>query len=154
MNRRPSFKYRFVNALIMNIPIALSISLAAQLLATGTVNIKLLLINFGLAYLISLIVGLFIPCVPWGIGFARLFGAKPGSLPFGLLLNVVVNFVYVLVNSIILTWFNICVMNHGPIQAVPFGILSTFIPLYIVGYIVSFLWNKPAENITHSIVGE
>lgn len=140
--------------LIMNIPIALSISLAAQLLATGKVNGKLLLINFSIAYLISLIVGLFVPCVPWGLAFASACKAKPGSLPFGLLVNVVVNFCYVLVNCVFLTWFNICVLNHGPIQAVPFGIISSFIPLYIVGYIVSFLWNKPAENITRAIVKE
>ena len=154
MNPNPSFKYRLVNALIMNVPIALSISLAAQLLATGTVIPKVLLINFCLAYIISLVVGLFVSCVPWGLGLANACGAKPGSLPFGLLVNAVVNFVYVLVNSIILTWFNICVLNHGPIQAVPFGIISSFIPLYIVGYIVSFLWTKPAANITDSIVKE
>ena len=154
MNPRPSFKFRLVNALITNIPIALSISLAAQLLATGTVNAKVLLINFSIAYLISLIIGLFIPCVPWGIGFAKACGAKPGTLPFGLLLNVVVNFVYVLVNCVFLTWFNICILNHGPIQAVPFGIISSFLPLYAVGYVVSFLWSRPAENIAHSIVKE
>ena len=44
-----SFKYRAVNALIMNIPIALSISLTAQLLAIHTVIPKLLGINFLIA---------------------------------------------------------------------------------------------------------
>ncbi len=154
MNHRPSFKFRLVNTLIMNIPIALSISLAAQLLATGKVNLTLLLINFTLAYIISFFVGLFIPCVPWGVGFASACKAKPGSLPFGLLVNVIVNFVYVAVNCVILTWFNMCVLNHAPLAAVPSGIIGSFVPLYIVGYIVSFLWNRPAENITKALVKE
>lgn len=149
-----SFKYRAVNALIMNIPIALSISLTAQLLAIHAVIPKLLGINFLIAYVISFIVGVTVPAVKWGISFALACKTKPDTLPFGLCINVIVNLVYVVVNCLILSYFNICILEKAPIIAYFIGMATTFIPIYLVGYIVSFLWNRPAEKITKSICGE
>lgn len=149
-----STKCKAIYTLIMNIPIALAIALTAQLLATHTVVLSLLLLNFALAYVISFVVGMLIPVVKWGMGFAGLCKTKPGSLPFGLCINVVVNFVYVLVNSILLTYFNVIILGHAPIIAFVMGLLTTFIPIYIVGYVVSFLWNRPAENIARNICNE
>ena len=149
-----SFKYRAVNALIMNIPIALSISITAQLLAIHTVVLPLLGINFAIAYVVSFIIGVAVPAVPWGLAFANKCKAKPDSLPFGLAVNAVVNLVYVLVNCLILSYFNICILNHAPFVAYLIGMATTFIPIYIVGYIVSFLVNRPAEILTKKIVGE
>ena len=149
-----SLKWRAVNALIMNIPIALAIALTAQLLAIHKVIPALLVINFLIAYAISFIVGVFVPAVKWGFGFAMFCKTKPDTLPFGLAINAVVNLVYVVINCLILTYFNVCILNHAPIIAYFIGMASTFIPIYIVGYIVSFLWNRPAEKITDSIVKE
>lgn len=149
-----STKCKAIYTLIMNIPIALAIALTAQLLATHTVVIPLLLLNFALAYVISFLVGMFIPVVKWGMGFAAVCKTKPGSLPFGLCINVIVNLVYVLVNSILLTYFNVIILGHAPIIAFVMGLVTTFVPIYIVGYIVSFLWNRPAENIARNICKE
>lgn len=153
--KQPSLKYRLINALIMNIPIALSICLTAQLLNNHRIDPKLTLINFILAYIISDIIGVLVPLVPWGVAFALKCKAKPDTLKFGLLINVVVNFGYVLVNAILLTYFNACVLGGAPVIPVLFiGVAASFIPCYIVGYIVSFLWNQPAEKITKSICKE
>lgn len=149
-----STKCKVINVLIMNIPIALAISLAAQLIATGTVVAQVLLVNFAIAYVISFFVGMFIPVVPWGLAFASKCNAKPETLKFGLLVNVVVNFTYVFINSVILTYFNVVLMAKQPIKVYFIAMAATFIPLYIVGYIVSFLWNRPAEKIARSIAGE
>lgn len=154
-----STKCKVIYTLIMNIPIALSISLAAQLLAIAAgeapgFNAGLLAKNFCLAYVVSFLVGMFIPCVKWGVGFAMSCKAKPGSLPFGLAVNAVVNLVYVVVNCLILTYYNVCILNHAPIQAYFASMAKMFIPIYIVGYIVSFLWNQPAEKIARNICGE
>lgn len=149
-----SLKYRVINTLIMNIPICISICIAAQLLGTGHVVLKLTLINFVLAYVVSFLTGMFLPLVPWGIGFATACKAQPGSLPFGLLINAVVNMGYVVINSIVLTYFNVGILGGAPLIACFFAMIGTFVPIYIVGYIVSFLWNQPAEKITQSICGE
>lgn len=155
-----STKCKIINTLIMNIPVALFISLAAQLLAIAAgeapgFSFSLLAANFCIAYVISFFVGMFIPAVKWGAAFALKCKAQPGTLKFGLLLNVIVNLVYVLVNCLILTWFNVCLLNHAPFwPAYPLSVLKMFIPIYIVGYIVSFLWNQPAEKIARKICNE
>ena len=149
-----STKWRVVNTLLMNIPIAAAIAVAAQFLAIHTFILPLFCINFAMAYVLSFVVGMCVPAVKWGIGFAMACKAEPNTLKFGLCMNAIVNFVYVLANEIVLSYFNIVVLNHAPMIAVLFGILETFIPIYIVGYIVSFLWNKPCEKITNNIVKE
>lgn len=149
-----SFKYRAINALIMNIPVAAAISLTAQLLAIHTVILPLFVINFCIAYVISFFIGVALPLVPWGIAFAMKCKTTPNTLPFGLCINAVVNLGYVLINLLILTYFNVCILNHAPIIAYFIGMATTFVPIYIVGYIVSFLWNGPAEKITNSICKE
>ena len=155
-----STKCKVINVLIMNIPVALFISLTAQLLAIAAgeapgFSFPLLGMNFCLAYVISFIVGMCLPAVPWGISFARACKAEPGSLKFGLLVNVIVNLVYVLVNCLLLTWFNVCLLGKAPFwPAYPLSVLKMFIPIYIVGYIVSFLWNQPAEKIARKICHE
>lgn len=149
-----SFKWRAVNALIMNIPVAAAISISAQFLAIHTFILPLFCINFAIAYALSFIVGVTVPAVKWGFGFAMACKAKPDTLKFGLCINAVVNLVYVVANEIVLTFFNVVILNHAPVIAVVFGILETFIPIYIIGFIVSFLWNQPSEKITNSIVKE
>ncbi len=149
-----SLKYRIVNTLIMNIPICIAICITAQLLGTGTVVLNLTLINFCIAYVVSFLVGMFIPLVPWGLGFAKVCKAKPDSLPFGLLVNVVVNFGYVFVNSIVLTYFNVNILGGAPLPVFFISLVANFIPIYLVGYVVSFLWNKPAQILAAKICGE
>lgn len=151
---KKSFQYRAVNALIMNVPIALAISLTAQLLAIRTVIPGLLLVNFCIAYVISFLIGVLIPAVPWGISFARACKTKPDSLPFGLCINVIVNLVYVVINCLILTYFNVIILGNGSLIAYFMGMATMFVPIYIVGYIVSFLWNRPAEKLTNRICKE
>lgn len=149
-----SLKYRVVNTLIMNIPVAFAIAITAQLLSIHKVVLPLLVVNFALAYVISFCVGMLIPAVSWGIAFAGKCKAEPGTLPFGLCVNLIVNLVYVVINSLILTYFNVIILGKAPMIAYFIGIVSTFVPIYIVGYIVSFLWNKPTELLSSRICGE
>lgn len=147
-------KYKVTYTLIMNVPVALAIALTAQLLATGTVKAGLLLLNFCLAYVISFFIGMALPVAGWGVGFARACKAEPNTLKFGLLVNAVVNFVYVLINCLLLTYFNVIMLAHAPLIAYFIGMLTTFVPIYAMGYIVSFLWNRPAESIAGSLCGK
>ncbi len=149
-----SKKCKVIYTLLMNIPVALAIAITAQLLAIGKIVVGLLLVNFALAYVISFVVGMLIPVGKLGVKFAFACKAKPDTLVFGLLVNVVVNLIYVVVNCLILTYFNVVILGHAPIIAYFMGIVTTFVPIYIVGYIVSFIWNRPAEKIAHSISGE
>ena len=51
-----STKWRVVNTLLMNIPIAAAIAVAAQFLAIHTFILPLFCINFAMAYVLSFVV--------------------------------------------------------------------------------------------------
>ena len=73
---------------------------------------------------------------------------------FGLVLNIVVNTVYVVVNAVILTFVNANVMQGMPISMFPMALLGSFFQCWIVGYIVSLLWAQPAEKIARNIMND
>lgn len=148
-----SKKTKLTYILIMNIPVALSIALAAQLVAIGRVIVPLLMINLLIAYIIAFFIGMFIPTEAIGVGFAKLFKVKPG-LVFGLLVNLPINFIYVTIICIIMSYFNIVILQKLPIGAFIGGMIGMYPILFIVGYIVSFIANQPALNMAQKITGE
>jgi hypothetical protein len=68
-----SKKYKIVNNLIMNAGLAIVIAFTAQILATGTIVIKILLINMLLVYVVACIVGMGLPIGKIGESFANKF---------------------------------------------------------------------------------
>ena len=147
-------KKKTIFNLIMNIPIALAMPISAQLLTIGKLVPIGIVTNFIISFILSFTLGMTLPVDKWGANFAMKMGAKPGTLKFGLLVNALVTLIYVIANSLVLTFFNVVIVQKAPFGAFVGGFLATFIPLYIIGYIVSFLWNKPAEKITENIVKE
>jgi hypothetical protein len=162
-------KTKLVNVLLTNIPIAICISAVAgyialqQQVAMGNVPqeafwpafAQSLGMNFVMSYIISFCVGYFLPVPQWGMAFAGLFGVTPrDGLKFGLCMNFVINTVYVLFNSVILTYVNACVLGGAPIQAFVPAWLSSLGQCWIVGFIVSFLWAQKAEQIARNICND
>lgn len=157
---------KLVKVLLTNIPIALCISAVAsylgisQAVAQGGIPQEAFMpalagsigMNFVFSYVISFFVGWFVPAERWGVAFAGACGARPSDgIRFGLLLNVVVNLVYVVVNDLILTYVNAIAMQRQPMAAYLPAVLGGFVPYYVVGYVVSFLWAQPAERIARSL---
>ncbi|QOY60178.1 hypothetical protein [Thermophilibacter immobilis] len=100
---------KLVKVLLTNILIAISVSVVASYLGVSSAGLPskafvpallfTTLMNIGLSYVISFFVGWFIPSERLGFSFARACGSKPSDgLKFGLLLNLVVNTIYVVVN--------------------------------------------------------
>lgn len=148
-----SGKSKVAFVLIMNIPVALSIALTAQLVAIGKIIVPLLMINLVIAYVIAFFIGMFIPTEKIGVGFAKLFKAKPGLI-FGLLVNLPINFIYVTIICIIMSFFNIVILQKLPLIAFVGGMIGLYPILFIVGYIVSFLANQPVMVLAQKITGE
>ncbi|MDI9589683.1 MAG: hypothetical protein QM302_01305 [Acidobacteriota bacterium] len=157
---------KIVKILLTNVPIALSISAVAsymgisQAVAQGALSQGAFVpalagsvaMNFVFSYAISFIVGWFVPAERWGFSFAGACGVTPADgIKFGLLLNLVVNLVYVVVNDLILTYVNAIVMQRQPLSSYLPAVLGSFVPCYVVGYIVSFLWAQNAERIARSL---
>lgn len=156
---------KLVKALLTNIPIAVCISLVASYIGISSAGVpeeafmpaflSSFALNTGLAYLISFFIGWFIPTERWGFAFSGLFGLNPGSgLVFGLVLNIVVNSVYVVINALALTYLNAIVMQGMPIQMSPVALFGSFLPCWVVGYVVSLAWARPAEGIACRLMND
>lgn len=139
-------KAKVFYVLILNILIAVAIALTAMYLAVGRIIPQLFLINLAIAYTLAFFIGMFIPVEKIGVGFANMFKVKPG-LVFGLLVNVAIDFIYVTILCLAMSFFNVVIMEGQPVIAFVFAFLSLYIPIYIVGYIVSFIFNQPVRTL-------
>lgn len=143
----------------MNIPITLVLCVFAQCLSVwkGDVDrfsFSQFLLNIPIAYLAATIVGLGIPSVKWGMGFAEKCKAMPGTLKHALLMNVIVNTVYTFCLSLIMTFVNVFLIAHAPLIAVVFGVISNFIPIWCVCYVVSFFSSPICMRLARQCTGE
>lgn len=159
-------KTKLVKVLLTNIMIAFAISLVASYIAIGQAGVPAeavapatifsTLKNFPMAYVISFFIGMFIPCEQWGFGFATgtCHLSPADGLKFGAALNLVVNTVYVAVNSVILTYVNACVFNGTPLAAFPAAWASSIIQCWIVGFVVSLFWAPACEKWARQICSD
>lgn len=146
---------QIVDALILNLPIALTLCFVAQGLTIAQGQLAafswpMLLINFLVSYALAFVIAMTIPCVKWGLAFAAP-RAQPGTFKFGALINVVVNSVYAIILCFLMTVFNVVIMGHAPFIAAIFGFLTNVIPIWIACYIVSMIFVQPAERWARSI---
>ena len=156
---------KLVKVLLTNIPIAISISLVASDIGISSAGVpeeafmpaflSATGLNIVLSYIISFFVGWFIPSEKLGFAFAGKCGLKPSDgIKFGLVLNIVVNSIYVVVNALILTYVNAIVMQGMPIQMFPMALFGSFFQCWLVGYVVSFLWAQRAEGIARKLMND
>lgn len=146
---------QILNVLFLNLPVALTLCVVAQFLTIAQGQLaafswKLFGINFAVAYALAFLIGITIPCVKWGLAFAMKCKAKPGSLAFGALVNVIVNTTYAFILCALMTIFNVCILGGAPAIAALFGFLADIIPIWIACYIVSFLCVRPAESLARA----
>lgn len=156
---------KLIKVLLTNIPIAICISLVASYIGISSAGLSqeafmpAFLQAWGMnsvfAYIISFFIGWFVPSEKWGFAFAASRGLKPtDGLKFGAALNLVVNTVYVVINALILTYVNAIVIQDQPLAVFPIAVGISFIPCWIVGYVVSLLWAVPAEKIARNAMGD
>ena len=154
IDMRMTPKTKLVHTLLLNIAMCLAMSTLALLLSPGGLKPMSLLINFLLSYVICFIIGMVIPIVPLGMKLARACKAKPGSLAFSMIITALVNLFYTVINGLALTIFNAVLLGGAPWAAVPGSFLATFLPLYLLGFVVATLWNPIAMRLAHRITGE
>lgn len=159
------FSTRVVNALLTNIPIAIVLSFVATYLgmkdqpipaeAFMGAYLHMVLINIGVSYVIATIVGIVVPLPLIGMKVCEALNIHPSDgMKFGLVMNAVINFGYVVILSLALSYFNACVMNGAPLAAVIPGALSSFIPCFVASFIVALLWAQRAEALARKICND
>ena len=152
-----SAKLTAVYALIMDLPLSLVITLVALALANidapGSLNGPNFIRMACIAYVVTFFVN-FLHAERWGFAFAAKH-AKPGTLKFGILLNVVVAAVFCVILDLIMTAVGMAASPAG-FQFGPYiaACLKGFIPCYIASFIVAFLWNPVADKLSRAICNE
>ena len=105
-----------------------------------------------LAYVVTFFVN-FIHAERWGFAFAAKH-SQPGTLKFGILLNVVVAAVFCVILDLIMTAVGMLAggaFSFGPYIA---ACLKGFIPCYIPTLIIAFFWNNFADKWSRAICNE
>ena len=152
-----SAKLTAVYALIMDLPLSLVVTFVALALsnidAPGSLNGPNFIRMACIAYVVTFFIN-FMHAERWGFAFA-VKHAKPGTLKFGLLLNVVVAAVFTIILDLIMTAIGMANSPAG-FQFGPYiaSCLKGFIPCYIASFIVAFLWNPVADKLSRAICNE
>ncbi|MDO4517889.1 MAG: hypothetical protein Q4B78_01635 [Bacillota bacterium] len=148
---KKSKKLTAVFALIMDLPLALIITLVSMLLAKN-LNLPGFIMMALLAYVITFFVN-FLPNDYVGFKFASKF-AKPDTLKFGLIINGYISFIFTVILDIIMTAVGVLVIGHGSFGEYCFAVVAGFIPCYIAAYIIAFIVNPFADKLSREICKE
>ena len=151
-----SAKLTAVYALIMDLPLSLVITLVALALsnidAPGSLNgpnyLRMACLAYGLTFFVN-----FIHAERWGFAFAAKH-SQPGTLKFGILLNVVVAAVFCVILDLIMTAVGMLAggaFAFGPYIA---AVLKGFTPCYIPTLVIAFFWNNFADKWSRQICNE
>lgn len=148
-----------LDVLFLNLPVAATLSAVAQLLtiAQGQLDAfswKMFGVNLAVSYAFAFLIGMTIPCVKWGVGFAMKRHAKPGTLAFGALVNLIVNTTYAVILCALMTIFNVCILGGAPAIAALFGFLTNILPIWAACYVVSMLCVRPAETLARACTND
>lgn len=151
--QKPSAKWILIFNLVLDLPMAIVMSISANLLnhqqAFGPNLPVNILIGFCLAFLINVI----LPINKIQEGFAKLFKLDPHSLPGNLVGSLPVCLIFTVGIGLPLTWWN---LRGVPAEVRPpvFGaFMSTFLPLFLILYVVAFIMTPIAMKAANAACG-
>lgn len=143
MNQKPSFKQIAILNLVNNIPMAIIMSTASPLIAGQPIEIKNWTMNVLIAFVIACIINAVLPIPKIVKKTADIFKVDENSFKGALLGNIPVAFIFVVIIGLILTYYNV--------RMVPvfiFAFLQTFLPLYVICFIVAMITNPIAMKLS------
>lgn len=144
--------YFFRNHFGMVVSIVIAMLLSVCMAATAIFwdhlefSIELLLRNWGTAFLTIMLISVFLPVKIWGDKLAAKLGLKPGTLPFGLVSNLVPTLFYNTGATLILVGVNVGFAAPFYWQAV----LADYGVMYVISYVLSLV----AERIGMVVAGQ
>ena len=146
---KPSAKFLVFFNIVMNLPMACAMSIAASLLSGG-IRMPGFFINVLIGFVVACLISVLLPIPKIGAWFAGLFHLDPQSLPGALVSNILVAFIFNVIVGFVLTWVNAGIFGHQPMSVVMQAFLGTFLPLYVVLYIVAFIMQPIAAKVAAS----
>ncbi len=150
--KKPSAKWVIIFNLVLDLPMAIVMSISAALLSgQKLVLVPNLLSNIVIGFLLAFLINVILPIPLIQMGFAKLFKLDPHSLPGTLVGSLPVCLIFTVGIGAPLTLFNLS-MAHQLNMFWP-AFLGTFLPLYVILYIVALIMTPIAMKAANSIAG-
>ena len=145
---KPSLKFFIVFNLVMNIPLATAMSIGGMIFSGNAANLltPALLINILIGFVLACIVNAVFPIPLIAMKFPTLFKVDPESLPGRFLGNVPVVVIFVVIIGLAMNFVNVQLFAGAPAPAFLFAFLGTFIPMYILCYVVAMIFIPIAQG--------
>lgn len=150
---------RLINVMLNNIPMALGVSALCEGIALMQGQIPgwiwpMYFINVAVAWVLATLIGWFLnPPAKFGVPFA-MKRAQPGSKQFGMYVGIIVNTVYTVILVICMTILNTQILAHAPLIGTVMGVVTNFIPVWILCFIISAIFMGPIEKLARSICND
>lgn len=154
--QKPSAKWIIIFNLVLDLPMAIVMSISAALLSGAPFNTiwtPNLLVNILIGFCLAFLINIILPIQKIQAGFASLFKLDPNSLAGNLVGSLPVCLIFTVGIGLPLTWWN---LRGVPAEVRPpvFGaFMSTFLPLYIILYIVAFIMTPIAMKAANKACG-
>ncbi len=132
---KPGIKFLIVFNCVLNIPMAIAMSVTAPLLVGMPVFTPNLLINILIGFVLATLINLLIPIPKITAGFAALCRQDPESVPGRILGNIPACLIFVVVIGLVMNLYNV--------RKVPdflFAFIGTFLPMYLVCFVVALIF--------------
>lgn len=140
--QKPSAKWIIIFNVVLDLPMAIVMSISAALLSHQPVFTPNLIANILIGFCLAFLINVILPIMKIQEGFAKLFKLDPHSLPGTLVGSLPVCLIFTVGIGLPLTLYNV---RQAP--AFLFAFLGTFVPLYIILYIVAFIMTPVAMKV-------
>ena len=142
MNEKLRFKQIAIINLVNNIPMALIMSTVAPIIGGQKIEINNWIINVLIAFVIACVINAVVPVPLIAKKFPTLFKLDPNKFAGRVVGNIPIAFIFVVIIGLVLTYYNV--------RLVPvfiFAFIATFIPLYLICFVVSMITNPIAMKL-------
>ncbi|MGL5436077.1 MAG: hypothetical protein ACRDBO_11845 [Lachnospiraceae bacterium] len=140
--QKPTGKQIAILNIVNNTPMAIVMSTVAPLLAGMPLMFSGWLTNVIIAFVIACIINLVIPVPLIAVKFPALFKLDPHSFIGRVVGTLLLAAIFVLIIGLLLNLYNVRVF---PIFI--FAFLDTFLPLYLVCFVVAMIFNPVADKL-------
>lgn len=140
--QKPTGKQFLILNLVNNTPMAVVMSTAAPLLAGMPLEFSGWMMNVIIAFILACIINLVIPVPLIAVRFPALFRLDPKSFAGRVVGTLLLAAIFVLIIGLLLNVYNV-----RQFPAFIFAFLDTFVPLWLICFVVALITNPAADKL-------
>lgn len=140
MNKKMNLKFFVVMNLVANIPMSLAMAITGPIVSHQPVFTPNLLVNLILGFVLSVLINLLFPIPKISAAVPAMLKLKPESLAGRLVGNAVPAFIFIAIIGLVMNFYNVYIVAGVPGPVFLFAYIESFLPMYVVCYIVSFIF--------------